>query len=91
MMRAALILVGLGTLVAMELEAPPRTAKAVIEPKSQSTVGISHSRDTLTKADRLEIHDVQHQAPARPTFICRSNAGDKFNGYHRQKGRCHAS
>ena len=65
-MRTALILVGLGTLVAMELEAPPRTAKAVIEPKSQSTVGISHSRDTLKKADRLEIHDVQQEAPARP-------------------------
>jgi hypothetical protein len=66
MMRAALILVGLGTLVAMELEAPPRTRKAVNEPLAQSTVGLSASRDTLTKADRLEIPYVQHEAPAQP-------------------------
>jgi hypothetical protein len=67
MMRAALIVVGLGTLVAMELEAPPRTRKAVNEPLAQSTVGIDASRDTLTKADRLEIPYVQHEAPAQPT------------------------
>ena len=66
MMRAALILVGLGTLVAMELETPPRTRKAVNEPLVQSTVGLSASRETLTKADRLEIPYVQHEAPAQP-------------------------
>jgi hypothetical protein len=66
MMRAALILVGLGTLVAMELEAPPRPRKAVNEPLAQSTVGLSASRDTLTKADRLEIPYVQYEAPAQP-------------------------
>ena len=66
MMRAALILVGLGALVAVELEAPPRTTKAVNEPLAQSTAGISDSRDTLTKADRLEIPYVQHEAPAQP-------------------------
>ena len=59
MMRAILILVGLGTLVAMELKAPPRTRKTVNEPLAQSTVGLSASRDTLTKADRLEIPYVQ--------------------------------
>ena len=62
MMRAALILVGLGVLVAMELEAPPRTRKAVNEPLAQSTVGSSASRDTLTKADRLEIPYAQYDA-----------------------------
>ena len=66
MMRAALILVGLGTLVAMELEAPPRPRKAVNEPLAQSTVGLSASRNTLTKADRLEIPYVQYEAPAQP-------------------------
>jgi hypothetical protein len=66
MMRAALIVVGLGTLVAMELEAPPRTRKAVNEPLAQSTVGINALRDTLTNADRLEIPYVQHEAPAQP-------------------------
>ena len=65
MMRAALILVGLGTLVAMELEAPPRTRKAVNKPLAQSTVGLSASRDTLTKADRLEIPYAQYEAPAQ--------------------------
>jgi hypothetical protein len=66
MMRAALILVGLGTLVAMELEAPPRTRKAVLEPLAQPTLGLSASRDTLMKADRLEIPYVQYEAPAQP-------------------------
>ena len=66
MMRAALILVSLGTLAAMELEAPPRTRKAVNEPLAQSTVGLSASRDTLTKADRLEVPYVQYEAPAQP-------------------------
>jgi hypothetical protein len=66
MMRAALILVGLCTLVAMELEAPPRPRKAVNEPLAQSTVGLSASRDTLTKAERLEIPYVQYEAPAQP-------------------------
>jgi len=65
MMRATLILVGLGTLVAMELEAPPRTRKAVNEPLAQSTVGLGASRDTLTKADRLEIPYTQYEAPAQ--------------------------
>ena len=64
-MRAALILIGLGTLVVMELEAPPRTGKAVNEPLAQSTVGLSASRDTLSKADRLEIPYVQYEAPAQ--------------------------
>jgi hypothetical protein len=66
MMRAALILVGLGTLVAMELEAPPRTRKAVNEPLAQPALGLSASRDTLMKADRLEIPYVQYEAPAQP-------------------------
>jgi hypothetical protein len=65
MMRAALILVGLGTLVAMEFEAPPRTRKAVNEPLAQSTVGLSASRDSLTKADRLAIPYVQYEARAQ--------------------------
>ena len=65
MMRATLILVGLGILVAMELEAPSRTRKAVNEPLAQSTVGLSASRDTLTKADRLEIPYAQYEARAQ--------------------------
>ena len=61
MMRAALILVGVGSLVAMELGTPPRVAKAVNQPPTQSTVGAGDSRDTLAKADRLEIPYFQNE------------------------------
>jgi hypothetical protein len=38
----------------------------VNEPLAQPTVGLSASRDTLTKADRLEIPYLQYKAPAQP-------------------------
>jgi hypothetical protein len=61
MMRAALILVGAGSLVAMGLETSPRVAKVVDQPLTLSTVGAGDSRDTLAKADRLEIPFFQNQ------------------------------
>ncbi|OKO79041.1 hypothetical protein AC630_18100 [Bradyrhizobium sp. AS23.2] len=61
-MRAALILVGLGTLAVMEFETPPRTTKPVNEPPAQAAVG---SYDTLTTADRLEIPHML-EAPPQP-------------------------
>jgi hypothetical protein len=61
MMRAALILVGVGSLVAMEIATPPRVAQAVNQPLTQSTVGAGDPRDTLAKADRLEIPYFQKQ------------------------------
>lgn len=64
-MRAALILVGIGSLVAMELGTPPRVAKAVDQPLTQSTVGAGDPRDTLAKADRLEIPYFQKQLSTR--------------------------
>jgi hypothetical protein len=67
MMRAALILVGVGLLVAMELGTPPRVAKAVNQPLTQSTAGTDDSRDTLAKADRLGIPYFQNQLPTQPT------------------------
>ena len=66
MLRAALILVGLSTLAIMELETPPRTTKTASEPLAQSTVGMSESRGTLTKADRLEIPYAKNEPPAQP-------------------------
>jgi hypothetical protein len=66
MMRAALVLVGVGSLVAMELGTPPRVAKAVNQPLTQSTVGVGDSRDTLAKADRLEIPYFQNQLSTQP-------------------------
>jgi hypothetical protein len=61
-MRVALILVGISTLAAMELNAPPRTTKPVTEPPAQAAVG---SYDTLTRADRLEIPQ-RLEAPPQP-------------------------
>src|SRR5260370_39973809 len=67
MMRAALILVGLSTLAIMELETAPRTTKTAGEPLAQSTtVGMTDSRGTLTKTDRLQIPFPQYDALAQP-------------------------
>jgi hypothetical protein len=77
MMRAALILVGVGSLVAMELRTPPRVAKAVNRPLTQSTVGVGDSRDTLAKADRLEIPYFQNELPTQPiSFVERMPPAD---------------
>jgi len=65
MMRAALILVGVGSLFAMERGTPPRVARAVDQPPTQSTVGVGDSRDTL-KVDRLEIPYFQNELPTQP-------------------------
>ena len=61
-MRTALVLVGLGILAMMELEASPRTKKPGNQPLAPTTVGLAISRDTLTAADRFEIAHVQHEA-----------------------------
>jgi hypothetical protein len=66
MLRATFILVGVGSLVAMELGTPPRIAKAVNQPLPQSTVGAGDSQDTLAKADRLEIPYFQNELPIQP-------------------------
>src|SRR5882724_8391327 len=65
MMRAALILVGVGSLFAMERGTPPRVARAVDQPPTRSTVGVGDSRDTL-KVDRLEIPYFQNELPTQP-------------------------
>jgi hypothetical protein len=66
MLRAALILVGVGSLVAMERGTPPRAAQAVDQPFTPSTVGAGDSRDTLAQPDRLEIPHFQNEPPAQP-------------------------
>src|ERR1700682_3585864 len=92
MMRAALILVGVGLLVAMEIGTPPRVAKAVDQPLTQSTVGAGDSRNTLAKADRLEIPHFQNQLstqlisfvermpPAASTPVISKEAGKIVSG-----------
>jgi hypothetical protein len=70
MMRAILILMGLGTLVAMELAAPPRARTASPEPSLlQLSADITGSRDTLTQKDRLEIPHRPFEAPAAVGLI----------------------
>jgi hypothetical protein len=63
MMRATLILIGLGILVAMEFATPPRTKTASTEPLlPRLTAKISDSRDTLVNTDRLEIPYAPYEA-----------------------------
>ena len=77
MMRAALILVGVGSLAAMEFQTPPRVAKAVNQPLTQSTVGVGDSQDTLAKADWLEIPYFQNELPTQPiSFVARMPPAD---------------
>ena len=73
-MRAALILVGFTVAALMELTTPPRTPKPVHAPLAQATVGSSASRDTLTAADRLEIHHVRDEAPLQPISLVEAGA-----------------
>ena len=86
MMRAALIVVGLSTLAIMEIETPPRTTKAAVEPLAQSTaVGMSDSRGTLTKTDRLEIPFLQHDAMAQPSSF-RTDCSTGHDTHHSTTG-----
>ena len=67
MMRGALILGTIGTLVAMELATPPRTASAVHEsPVAQTSTGIGDSDDTLIETDRLEPYRYAKSEPPTP-------------------------
>ena len=68
-MKAALILVGFGTLAMMELETSPRMTKPVNAPPVQATVGLRVSADTLTTADRLETPRMQIEAPPRAVAL----------------------
>ncbi|MBO4226144.1 hypothetical protein [Bradyrhizobium neotropicale] len=67
-MRAALILVGLGTLAVMEIQTPPRATKSVATELAQPTLSFAAPGDTLTAADRLEIPHVQQQASPQQIF-----------------------
>jgi hypothetical protein len=64
MMRAALILGGLGVLTAMEMAAPPRAGKAVEPQLTLPDAG--SSRDTLTRSDRLEVAHLLRATPFQP-------------------------
>jgi hypothetical protein len=57
MMKAALVLPGVVTLVAMEIAMPPRAIKAVNEPLVTEP-SIINSDDTITEAGRRELHSL---------------------------------
>jgi hypothetical protein len=88
MMRAVLILVGVSSLVAIELGTPPRVAKAVNQPLTPSTVGVGDSRDTLAKADRLEISYFQNELPTQPiSFVERMPPADSTPIISKEAGK----
>jgi hypothetical protein len=66
MTRMGLIVVGLGTLTVMELGTPSRTKTSATDPFDQLTIDVRVSPDTLEAADRLEMHNLQHEAPLQP-------------------------
>jgi hypothetical protein len=67
MMRAALILGGLGVLIAMELATPPRVGKAAFErPLALLVPEAGNARDALTPADRLAVTHLLYDAPFQP-------------------------
>jgi hypothetical protein len=90
MMRAALILGGLGVLIAMELGSPPRAGKAVVEPPL-ALLDAGDSRDTLTRSDRLDMaHLLRETAfqplssaakppPAAPTAVDATDTATNFD------------
>jgi hypothetical protein len=63
-----LIPLGVGVLAATELKTPPRTAVAVAQPLTETTVGISDSH-ALAKADRLEITYAKSKTTTEPGLV----------------------
>jgi hypothetical protein len=70
-MRIGLIVVGLSTLTIMELGTPSRT-KSAPDPFDQLMIDASASPDTLETADRLEMHQLQHEARFPPVSLAES-------------------
>jgi hypothetical protein len=66
---ALLIPLGVGVLAAMELRAPLRTGKAVVQPLAETTVGISDSHGALAKADRFEVTYAKSETPTLPGSV----------------------
>jgi hypothetical protein len=69
MVRAALILGGLGVLTAMELGTPLRSGKPAAEPAPVQAVADAGSGDTLTRTDRLEVFRMPTHAPAAAAVL----------------------
>jgi hypothetical protein len=59
-------LIGVGTMVVMEVETPRRAVIHASEPFAPSTIGFGGSHDTLTKADRLEVTYLRNDVRFQP-------------------------
>jgi len=66
MMRMGLIVACLSTLTVVALVTPSRTKSNAPDPSDHLTVDVRVSPDTLEAADRIEIHQLQHEAPIQP-------------------------
>jgi hypothetical protein len=64
-----LIPLGVGVLAVMELRTPPRSAVAVVQPLTETAVGISDSNGALAKADRFEITAASSETSAQPALV----------------------
>jgi hypothetical protein len=59
MMKAALVLAGVGALAAMEITTPPRATETVKEPVvTETSIGAINSEDTMMEAGRRELHSL---------------------------------
>ena len=65
-MRMGLIVACLSTLTVVALVTPSRTKSNAPDPSDHLTVDVGVSPDTLEAADRIEIHQLQHEAPIQP-------------------------
>lgn len=64
-----LILLSVGVLSAMELNAPPRRAATIAQPPAGPSQSISASHEALAKADRLEVAAVSSAMPTQAASV----------------------
>lgn len=67
-MRIGLIIIGLGTLTVMELGTSPRAERSFNDQSAQLAINTkSFLSETLSAADRLEVHRLPGEPAVRPT------------------------
>ena len=76
MMKAALVLAGIGALAAMEITTSPRAIKAVNEPLvTETSIGAINLDDTMTEAGRRELHSLPMSTALLINPIAPANPG----------------
>jgi len=64
-----LIPLGVGVLVAMELNTPARHAGEAVQPVAETIASVSDSQDVLAKADKLEMAAASSETPEQPLLV----------------------